>query len=434
MPASRLPLRKDLRASLGDGSAYSVMVGIGETYLAVFVLAIGLGEITSGLISTVPLLIGSVLQLIAPWVIHGLGSNRRWVVLCAVVQSLAFVPLVIGALAGAMPIWLVFAVASVYWAASLGCGPAWNTWMGTIVPPRLRANYFARRSRASQVATLLGFLAGGVLLQIATPAGYELWAFALLFLIAGVCRFVSASFLFGMSEPEPPTGELRRVSFFSMLRGHPNTGLLVFLLLIQVCVQISGPFFTPYMRNHLGMQYWEYTAVCGIQFAAKILAMPFLGRLAQRLGADRLLWVMSLGIIPLAALWIISDSLLSILALQATAGVFWGGYELAALLLFFETIPAKERTSLLTNFNVANSAAVCLGSLCGGWLLSHLGDSQQSYYILFGLSSSLRAIVVSGLVWLPRIRLKTKPMAMRSIGMRATDTSLDEPVLSSIED
>ena len=434
MPGSHSPLRKDLRASLGDGSAYSLMVGIGETYLAVFVLAIGLGEITSGLISTVPLVIGSFLQLVAPWVIHRLGSNRRWLVLCAAVQSLAFVPLVIGALAGAMPVWLVFAVASVYWAASLGCGPAWNTWMGTIVPPRLRANYFARRSRASQLATLLGFLAGGMLLQIATPAGYELSAFAILFLIAGACRFVSGSFLFVMSEPEPPTGKHRRVSFFSMLRGHPNTGLLVFLLLIQVCVQISGPFFTPYMRHHLDLPYWQYTAVFGIQFASKIVALPFLGRLAQRVGPDRLLWMMSLGIIPLSALWIASDNFAYLMVLQSVCGIFWGGYELASLLLFFETIPARERTSLLTNFNVANAAAVCLGSLCGGWLLSQLGDNQQSYYILFGLSSSLRAIVVSGLVWLPRVRLKAKPLAMRSIGMRATDTSLDEPVLPSIED
>ena len=426
-----------MRASLGDGSAYSVMVGIGETYLAVFVLAMGMGDIVSGLISTVPLVAGSLLQLVAPLAIGWLGSNRRWVVLCAVVQSLAFVPLVIGAVLGAMPIWLVFAVASVYWAASLGCGPAWNTWMGTIVPPRLRANFFARRSRASQVGMLVGFLAGGVLLQVATPAGYELWAFAILFLIAGACRLASASFLFVTSEPEPPNGDHRRVSFMSMLRGHPNTGLLVYLLLIQVSVQIAGPFFTPYMRHHLEMPYWQYTTVFGIHLASRIITMPFLGRLAQRVGPERMLWMMSLGVIPMSVLWIVSDQFIYLLALQAVCGLFWGGYELASLLLFFETIPARERTSLLTNFNVANAVAICLGSLCGGWLLSHLGDHQQSYYILFGLSSLARAIVVSGLVWLPwlpRIRLRVRPMAVRSIGMRATDTSLDEPILPSIEE
>ena len=40
------------------------------------------------------------------------------------------------------------------------------------------------------------------------------------------------------------------------------------------------------------------------------------------------------------------------------AGAAWGAYELALVLLFFETIPEAERTSLLTLYNVANSAAL----------------------------------------------------------------------------
>src|SRR5690606_2878347 len=123
------PLRKDLRASMADGSAYSVMVGIGETYLAAFVLAMGMGQMVSGLIATVPLFVGSLLQLMSPRAIRALGSHRNWVALCALIQALAFVPLIIGAFVGSMPVWLVFVIASIYWASSLGCGPAWNTWM-----------------------------------------------------------------------------------------------------------------------------------------------------------------------------------------------------------------------------------------------------------------------------------------------------------------
>ena len=418
---------------MADGSAYSVMIGIGETYLAVFVLAMGKGQIASGLISTIPLLVGSLLQLVSPWAIAKLGSQRRWVASCALAQALSFVPLIIGAVVGAMPMWLVFAIASLYWAVSLACGPAWNTWMGTIVPGRLRANFFARRNRASQLATLIGFLAGGILLQVATPAGYELWAFALLFLVAGICRFISSCFLFQISEPEPPGKQHRKIAFFAMLRGHPNSGLLVFLLFMQVCVQITGPYFTPYMREQLHLPYWQYTFVVGIQFASKMLVLPFFGRLAQRIGPDRLLRITSVCVIPLAALWIFADNLPYLLLLQSLAGICWGGYELAFLLLFFEAIPARDRTSLLTNFNVANSAAICLGSLLGGLLLTSLGNDQHAYYIAFSLSTILRGFVVVGLVWLPIIRMKVKPMSVRSIGVRAT-TPLDEPVFPSIRD
>ena len=39
-PSSQL--RRDLRAMLGDGVSFSVMVGVGESYLPAFALALGM--------------------------------------------------------------------------------------------------------------------------------------------------------------------------------------------------------------------------------------------------------------------------------------------------------------------------------------------------------------------------------------------------------
>ena len=38
-------LGRNLAASVGDGAAFGVMVGVGETYLPAFTLAAGLGEV-----------------------------------------------------------------------------------------------------------------------------------------------------------------------------------------------------------------------------------------------------------------------------------------------------------------------------------------------------------------------------------------------------
>src|SRR6187431_394534 len=70
VPLERTPRvspRGDMRASIGDAAAYSVMVGIGETYFAAFALAIGAGETFAGLIATLPMLAGASLQLATPW-------------------------------------------------------------------------------------------------------------------------------------------------------------------------------------------------------------------------------------------------------------------------------------------------------------------------------------------------------------------------------
>ncbi|MDH5566151.1 MAG: hypothetical protein OEY15_05705, partial [Myxococcales bacterium] len=132
-------MQRDLRAIVGDGVSFSVMVGLGESYLAAFVLAAGLGAVAAGLVTTVPLLAGSVLQLSTPAGVRLLRSHRRWVVLCAVLQAASFLPLIGGALLGRVSYATVFLAAAAYWGFGMGTGPAWNTWVGAIVPPNMRA-------------------------------------------------------------------------------------------------------------------------------------------------------------------------------------------------------------------------------------------------------------------------------------------------------
>jgi MFS family permease len=134
---------------------FSVMVGAGETYFPAFALALGVDKVTAGLVATVPMLLGAALQLVSPWAVRRLGSNGRWVAWTAVAQAASFVPLIVAAALGAIPTLLLFAVVSMYWAAGFASGPAWTTWIETLVPARIRERYFARRTVWCYVALLL---------------------------------------------------------------------------------------------------------------------------------------------------------------------------------------------------------------------------------------------------------------------------------------
>lgn len=70
-------LRCDLRASLLDGAAFGGMVGFGETYLPAFVLASDLGEMVAGMVGSVPLVAGGLMQLASPMAVRLLRSHRR---------------------------------------------------------------------------------------------------------------------------------------------------------------------------------------------------------------------------------------------------------------------------------------------------------------------------------------------------------------------
>src|SRR5687768_4615550 len=138
--------RQDLAASTGDAIGYSLMVGMGETYFAAFALALGTGQTFAGLLSTLPQLAGATFQLITPWAVRRLGSYRTWVVLSCSAQAASLLVLALAAFfSGGLAAATVFLAVTMYWAAGLSAGPAWNTWIEEVVPKRLRTGYFACR-------------------------------------------------------------------------------------------------------------------------------------------------------------------------------------------------------------------------------------------------------------------------------------------------
>ncbi len=426
-------LRSDLNSMLGDGCAFSVMTGVGESYVAAFALALGFGDIAAGLITTVPMLAGSALQLVTPAAVGWLGSHKRWVVLCAVLQAATFAPLAWGALAGALSPVLLFATISLYWALGMATGPAWNTWVGVLVPVRLRARFFARRAVWSQVSILTGLALGGVLLRRGDEAGKAIEAFAAIFLIALGARVVSAGFLARQSEPTPvPIGETRVSprAIGEHLRQGGHGPLLVYMVVFQLSVWIAAPFFTPYMLGVLELDYVAFATLTGSAFVARIVALPFLGRMARVWGTRRLLWIGSSGIVTLPVLWLVSNHFAWLLVLQLGSGVVWGTYELAALLAFFEYIPVQSRTSVLTVYNLANAAALAGGSLVGALLLDAMSGSAGIYAGLFALSTGAR---LTSLLLLRRVvdvtPSESRAVPLRTLSLRPSSGSIQRPVL-----
>jgi len=427
--------RRDLAAMLGDGISFSVMVGMGETYLPAFVLALGMGQVASGLITTIPLLAGAFLQLVSPLAVRRLGSHRRWVVACAICQAACFIPLCAAAWMGSISMGALFAVAAVYWGAGLGTSPAWNTWVGTIVPMKLRARYFARRTRFSQLGVFAGFLVAGVSLQYGARVGRLLDVFGVVFLMAGLCRLISAAFISSQSEPVPPGDDHRHVplgEFIWRVHVSGEGRVLVYLLTVQTAAQIASPYFTAYMLGPLGLSYVKYVILMGTAFAAKVASLPAMGAVAHRWGARRLLAWGGVAIVPLSSFWIFSESFYYLIGVQIVAGVAWAAYELAMFLLFFDTMPAEERTSLLTTFNLAHSAATAAGSLLGGAILLHWGKYSNVFFAIFALSAIGRVFGLLVLSRVPKSAGFGEAVSMRTLAVRAGAGSLDQPILPSL--
>ena len=159
-------------------------------------------------------------------------------------------------------------------------------------------------------------------------------------------------------------------------------------------MQLSGPFFAPFMLEKLQFSYGDYVLLISVAYLSKVLTLQVWGKMAQRIGAHRLLWIGGLGIVPISGGWILSQHFSWLLVLQVISGAAWGAYELAFFLLFFESIAEEERTSLLTFYNLFYTAAWVCGALVGGTILAACGTSYWGYLLIFGISSGARLLAV----------------------------------------
>ena len=407
----RAGLRRDLWVTTADAAAFSLMVGCGETYIPAFALALGLGPVAAGMTASVPVLVGAIFQLITPLAVARLGTNRGWCIACTTVQAISFVPFAWWAIRGHATLTELLVAAGIYWSAGMAGAPAWNTWMGTLIPEGMRTAYFANRNRLGQFSVFIGFVLGGLILQWGEGRGVTLLAFAGLFIAAGICRLVSTMMLvscreFVRPQESAPVGDARSTgtaasrwlsdlaSTLRRMAASPSGPLVTYLCCLVFTSQFSAPYFTPYMLRERGFSYHAFMLVLATSFLSKALFLPSLGRLGSRIGSLGLLWAGGLSVIPLSLLWLPSANVSYLVAVQVLAGGCWACWELAVALLFFDAVPHRDRTGVITIYNLGLAIATVAGAATGGLLLRSLGEDSQAYVTVFAVSSLLRLATV----------------------------------------
>ena len=398
-------LRRDVHACTGDGATYCLMVGASETYFSAFALALGKGGVLGGLAATIPNLAGAILQLTSPAGLRRVGSPRRWIQGCAILQGTALMSLAAGAALGHMPTWLIFVCLAAYWAAALGAGPAWNTWVARLFPARLRTHYFAARSRLCNVLQLLAMLVAGGVLWLGERWDWPLPAFAAVLSMAAACRFSSVLFLQAQGDVVLKDADVRRVPWRTLPRRlwSGDLRLLLFLAVFTGALQSGGPFITPWLIDRLGMDKLGFTLCVAMVFVCKGLALPLAGRVVRRVGASRVMAAGAIGMAVAIAILPLHTGLAWILLVQGVAGAALAAVELAGFLLQLETLRHDERASLMSTYMFMNCAAMAIGSLVGAAVLKSLGDWPHAYEAVFVLSGVLRAATL--LVRPPHVRV-----------------------------
>lgn len=417
-------LKKNLIYSILDGAFYSVMVGLGETYLGAFALAAGHSQTAAGLLSTLPLLLGGLIQLFTPRGVRKFKSYRKWVLFAALMQGLCFLPLAYFAQTKSVPLLLLYFVITVYWSAGMSTGPAWNAWLNQLIPTQIRTPFFSKRSGIANWATLFGIVIGGYFLNHAQEDNV-LSHFAWMFLVCTGVRLFSVFCLYkqeeGHSKDSFDVHSIPLSSLFSHLRQSKYGKVLKYLLFFKACVYISSPFFTPYMLGPMKMSYTQYMYMLCAALLGRTLMMFAMTPLVRLMSIEKLMIYSTLGISALPLLWLYSGNSWYFLTIQIISGVCWGTFELSSFLILFDQIPGRERASVLSSFNFFNTLAMVLGSLLGAGMLKFFGEGKSAYLVVFGVSTCFRLIMSLIYAGLGKIKIRHKNQEALLLSMPLTE-------------
>lgn len=415
------------RYGLRDGAFYAAMQGGGENYQSAFALLLQATPFQIGLLSALPQLVGTWAQLLSVKALNRLHHRKSIMLAGASAQTLMWLPiLILPLLFPAYGSWLLIACMVLYSAMGHFIVPAWNSLITDIVAPNERGSYFARRSKIMAVVNFSALCIAGLILQSAQNRQADWVGFAAIFLLAAVARAAS-TFALSRIEESPATAtreaELRLWHFLRHERGADFQRFLLFSGCMHICVLMAGPYFVVYMLRDLHFTYLEYGAWLASGVLGQFLSFKPWGRISDRYGNKKLLFVTGLMVPFLPMLYLISTNLVFLVAVNFLGGIVWSGLALGLQNYVFDAVRPEDRAKGVAVFNIVSAFGWFVGAMLGGWLATVAPSEISLPGLHIRLASNLQIVFfISGLlrlaVSLSLLRSFKEPRVVESISHR----------------
>ncbi len=402
-------LNRSLRSAIWDGSFFSIMQSVADTFFIPFALALNASNVQIGLVRAVPQLLGSFSQLIAVKLVDTVKRRKKIILTFVFLQALMWLPLLALTFFFRNSVYSVPAlIVLITLFAAFGnmVTPAWWSLIGELVPEEMRGRYFGLRNKISGIFGIVSVLTAGYLLDIFSKTNVFV-GFALLFAVAFISRMISLSFLGRMQEKEYFVDGESQFSFGAFVKKlrYTNFGVFaIFSTMMMFAVNFAGPFFSVYMLKELKFSYALFTAVSMAQSVVYFLFMPYWGRITDRYGNKHIMTICGFLIPVVPILWILNPNPYYLFAIQIFSGFVWAGFDLSTANFIFDAVSPQKRARVVGFYNVLLGSAIFLGASLGGLSATYLTPILLlgSIKTIFLISAGLRFLVAA--VFLAKIK------------------------------
>ncbi|MDD5584224.1 MAG: MFS transporter [Candidatus Omnitrophica bacterium] len=365
---------KSLRFSFFDGIFANAMTGFTQDYFTPFLLLLGGSVRHVALLSALPNLAGSLIQLKIADFTEKLKSRRKIINAFVLAQAITLLPMAVIASCGRAHPFTFIVLVVVFTSCGTLVLPAWSSLMSDLVHVSKRGDYFGWRNKVlGLIIIAASFIAGFILQKM--PGTNVFLGFVAIFASAFVFRMISWYFLTRMHEPYLEHRRENRFTLFDFLARARKSNFAQFVLFVSMMyfgVNVASPFFSVFMLKDLSFNYMLYTCITITATLTMYLVSRRWGRLSDRVGNLKVIKFTSPIIAILPLLWVINRSPVFLFFAQVVSGFAWAGFNLCASNFIYDAVTPGKRVRCIAYFNAFNGLAACCGATIGGFLVPRL--------------------------------------------------------------
>ncbi|MBW8682771.1 MFS transporter [Chitinophaga rhizophila] len=380
-----------MRLVTNDGLAVETMVVLtGGTFLTALALKLGASNFQIGLLAALPTLT-NIFQLFAIWLAQRYNNRRVITVVCT---ALARCPLIVIGLmpflfsAGTTIQTLIFLLFFHYLFGSFA-GATWNAWMKDLLPGEKLGNFYAQRTRLTQILNVTLSLTISLLIdRVKTQfPEYETLSLTILFLAGSVAGLSSLYLLIRTPEPlatVQPSNILKQ--YVLPLRDRNFRKLLFFNGSWIFAMNLATPFLTVYMLKTMGLSVFMITVLAVIAQLSGILFVRVWGRYSDRYSNKTVILICAPLYIAGMLAWAftaVSSSMHFNLVLLAVINILTGiansGINLSLNNLGIKLAPSGHAMVYLSAKNMLIALCSAAAPLLGGMLADFFATHQLTW-------------------------------------------------------
>jgi MFS family permease len=261
-----------------------------------FAKALNTPDYAFGILAALPF-VGTLFQVPAVWFLERFGYRKiTFLVLMTVCRILWSVVAIIPWVMPGLDRWWWFTMVAlllVSWSVGNATGPAWISWMGDVIPRRIRGRYFGVRNRIGQIIGVLTTIGVGYLLDRAERAevvapGTVLKVTSIMLAVAGVVGVLDIQLFHGVRDdhrPDPANAPQSVYAFLQPFRDRHFRPFLAFTFTINLAVGFMGQYVWLFALYVVGMGNKQANLlIAAFPLVMALISYPLWGRLMDRLG------------------------------------------------------------------------------------------------------------------------------------------------------